>query len=436
MSASFTPAPPRASQQDLATFDALFRACARIGATPSGGVHRLAATAADGAVRDRFCAWLRAEQFEVRIDPVGNIFGLMTLVPGAPYVLCGSHLDSQPNAGRFDGAYGVTAGAVAVASLARQLRARNEPPMFNLAVVNWTNEEGARFQPSLMGSAVFTGAMPLEQAWTSQDAEGITLKQALQQIGYVGEAMEALPVAAYIELHVEQGPHLEQHGSKIGVVEETWAALKWQVHFQGEQNHTGPSLMAVRRDALLAAAQTIIAVRAQADKHNLKIHSSVGRLEISPNSPNVVAAEARLHIEFRSADEQLLHETGEAFQSLLQQIATTTGTTVSIDSAQFRPRRQLAAPLAALAWQSCNLLDIAALKTRSVAGHDAISMSYHCPSSLLFIPSANGLSHNEAEFTTDEDMHHGVAVLVLFLYLISTQPEAWHKEMTAEEQAC
>ncbi len=169
MSTSFTPELLSPSEQDLATFEALFRDTSAIGATQAGGLHRLAASAEDGAVRDVFAGWLTERGFEVRVDAVGNMFGLITFNPDAPYVLCGSHLDSQPSAGRFDGVYGVLAGAVAVASVARQLRERGEVPACNLAVVNWTNEEGARFQPSLIGSSVFTGDLALQDAWAQTE---------------------------------------------------------------------------------------------------------------------------------------------------------------------------------------------------------------------------------------------------------------------------
>lgn len=221
MSSSFTRDFPVADAADLDAFDALFAQSSAIGATANGGLQRLAASAEDGAMRDVFSTWLRAHGFTVQVDAVGNQFGLMTFDPAAPYVLCGSHLDTQPKAGRFDGVYGVLAGAVAIASVARQLEARGEAPVFNLAVVNWTNEEGARFQPSLIGSSAFIGSLSVDEAWASRDGAGVTLGEALAQIGYRGEAMLDLPVAAYLEMHVEQGVQLESQGLAIGVVRRT-----------------------------------------------------------------------------------------------------------------------------------------------------------------------------------------------------------------------
>ena len=415
MSTSSIPVMPRMTAQDYQAFDALFALSSRIGATPAGGLHRLTASEADKQMRDAFCTWLTQQGFHVHIDEIGNIFGLMTLREGAPWILCGSHLDSQPLGGRFDGAYGVTGASTTIAALVRQLRDIPQSVQRNLAVVNWTNEEGARFQPSLTGSSVFTGAMTLEQALACVDSDGISLQTALHNIGYCGTPLPALPLSAYLELHVEQGPHLEQQHKQIGVVTETWAALKWQVTFSGEQNHTGPALMHRRRDALLAAAHTIVAVRAEADHYGDILHTSVGRVETAPNSPNVVTSKATLFIEFRSADEALLKQLQESFSQKMQSIAQMTATDVSLDRAHYRPRQQLDADLSQLVLAQATALGLSAMPMRSVAGHDAISLSYHCPSALLFVPSAGGLSHNEHEFTATADLHTGLDLLMALL---------------------
>lgn len=422
MSKSFTPEPLLPSAADLAAFEALFRQSSAIGATPAGGLHRLSASAEDGQVRDLFCAWLTAHGFEVRVDAVGNIFGLITFDPAAPFILCGSHLDSQPSAGRFDGVYGVLAGAVAIASLARQMRERGEAPACNLAVVNWTNEEGARFQPSLIGSSVFTGAMGLEQAWVCRDGDGVTLQDALRAIGYLGGNLVDLPVAGYVEIHVEQGPELESQGLAIGVVRETWAALKNRVRFDGEQNHTGPTPMAARRDALLAAAHAITAVRAEVELHGLAMHSSVGRLEIYPNSPNVVPSKVSALIEYRSRDVALLAAAGERLQALLEAIAHKTNTAFEIESSVLREPAQLHPGFAELAYRVGQELGLPIGNSITVSGHDAISLNRKYPACLVFIPSSNGVSHNEAEYTRDEDMRNGLRMLTALLYRACSAP--------------
>ncbi|MDH4764092.1 Zn-dependent hydrolase [Pseudomonas sp. CBMAI 2609] len=425
MSSSYIRDLPVADAADLDAFDALFAQSSAIGATANAGLHRLAASVEDGAMRDVFGAWLRAHGFTVQVDAVGNLFGLMTFDPAAPYVLCGSHLDTQPKAGRFDGVYGVLAGAVAIASIARQLEARGETPAFNLAVVNWTNEEGARFQPSLIGSSAFIGSLSVDEAWASRDGAGVTLGEALGQIGYRGEAMLDVPVAAYLEMHVEQGVQLENQGLAIGVVRHTWAALKWRIRFDGEQNHTGPAPMAVRRDALLAAAEAIVAVRAEAERHGLDMHTSVGRLELEPNSPNVVPALTRLWVEFRSPSMALLVEAEERFRATLDLIAAHTGTTFTLESEQLRPPSQLHAGLSDLARQTCAALGVPAGDSATVAGHDAISLGRRYPAALLFVPSQGGLSHNEAEFSATSDLHQGLRVLTALLYRTCCQPELY-----------
>lgn len=425
MSSLFTLDAPVPSPADLAAFDDLFAQSSAIGATAGGGLHRLAASAEDGAMRDAFTAWLREQGFDIRVDAVGNVFGLMTFDPSAPYLLCGSHLDTQPNAGRFDGVYGVLAGAVAVNGVARHLRARDEMPAFNLAVVNWTNEEGARFQPSLIGSSAFMGQLSVEQALSSRDGAGVSLGQALEQIGYRGNGLLNLNVGAYLELHVEQGAGLEAQGLAIGVVRSTWAALKWRVRFDGEQNHTGPAPMAVRRDALLAAAHAIVAVKAEAELHGLRMHTSVGRLEVEPNSPNVVPALARLLVEFRSPSTDLLAEAGERFRATLDSIATQTGTTFHIEAEQLRAPTQLHRGLGDLALATCAALGLPAGNSVTVAGHDAISLSQRYPTSLLFVPSRGGLSHNEAEFTGTADLHNGLRLLTALIHRAATQPDQY-----------
>jgi N-carbamoyl-L-amino-acid hydrolase len=425
MSKSFSPELLAPSAADLAEFEALFRLSSAIGATPAGGLHRLAASAEDGQVRDMFCDWLTRHGFEVRVDAVGNMFGLMTFDPAAPYMLCGSHLDSQPSAGRFDGIYGVLAGAVAISSLARQMKERGETPACNLAVVNWTNEEGARFQPSLIGSSVFTGAMRLEDALACRDGDGVSLEQALRSIGYLGESMVDLPVAGYIEIHVEQGPQLESEGLAIGVVRQTWAALKQRVRFDGEQNHTGPTPMADRRDALLAAAHAVIAVRAEIERHGLEMHSSAGRLEIYPNSPNIVPSRVSLLVEFRSQDVDRLAAAGDRLNATLEAIALNTSTGFEVESSVLREPAKLHHGFAELAYSVGLALGLPTGNSITVSGHDAISLNRKYPVCLLFIPSSNGVSHNEAEFSSDEDMLNGVRMLTSLLYRACSSPASF-----------
>ncbi len=401
--------------EDFDAFDVLFEQASAIGRTAKGGLHRLAASTEDGAARDLLCDWLSSQGLEVRIDQVGNLFGLAELTPGAPYLMCGSHLDSQPTAGRFDGAYGVVAGALAIARLARAWCAAGTRPRFNLALVNWTNEEGARFQPSLIGSSVFTGSLTAEQAWACRDRDGISLGEALHRIGYRGDAPVTLSCAGYVEIHAEQGVALERSNADVGVVRRTWAALKLLVEFEGAQAHTGPTPMAERRDALLAAAQAIVLVRELADAYPGRLHSSVGRLEVYPNSPNVVPAKAQAFVEFRSEEPELLQVIQTRFESALAEIAAATGTRLHLLQRQLREALPMHEGLATLAHAACAELGATALDCTTVSGHDAISLARVAPSLLLFVPSQGGIAHHEAEFTSAEQMHTGLAVLTRVL---------------------
>ncbi|MCC2661385.1 MAG: Zn-dependent hydrolase, partial [Arthrobacter sp.] len=201
-----------------AAFLSDFHHVATIGATPNNGVDRQAATAEDARTRDWFAAWVNDAGWELRVDGIGNMFGLLEWTPGAPYVLIGSHLDSQPLGGRFDGAYGVIAALHAARQLAAEVAEGGEVPRFNLAVVNWFNEEGGRFAPSIMGSSVFAGLLERERMLDVRDLQGVTVREALDGIGYLGDA--AGPhVAGYAEIHIEQGRILEREGINIGLVD-------------------------------------------------------------------------------------------------------------------------------------------------------------------------------------------------------------------------
>ena len=219
-----------------------FATLSSFGATPGGGVDRQAGSTADLAQRAWFAQWLSERGFSVRTDDIGNLFGVLEWIPGAPVVLTGSHLDSQPLGGRYDGAYGVLASAHAAHRLNQKVASGQWTPSRNLAVVDWFNEEGSRFTPSMMGSSVFTGKLTGAQALATTDAQSITVAEALA--GTLGERWSA-PVESYAEIHVEQGRVLEDSGITIGLVTATWAAQKFDVVVTGEQSHTGSTVMAL-----------------------------------------------------------------------------------------------------------------------------------------------------------------------------------------------
>jgi N-carbamoyl-L-amino-acid hydrolase len=383
------------------------------GRTADGGVCREAATPEDGAARDWLCRRLREEGLDVRVDAVGCIYATVQVAGAdAPYVLTGSHLDSQPTGGRFDGAYGVVAGFHALLAVRRAAGAR--PLRHNLGVVNWTNEEGSRFAPSTMGSGVYAGILTAEAALAARDGDGIALKEALARIGYAGSDAPPAPVAAYVEAHIEQGPALEREGCRIGVVDGNWGTAKFIVEFKGRAAHTGPTPMAERLDALLAAARLVVAVREESDVTGGRLLSSVGRIEVHPNSTNVVAETVRVFVEFRDIDQSRLDRAGanlRAHAAVLEQGGVRASVRQTLDRkvADFDPAlRDLIEGVA-------RDKGLASMRLRTVAGHDAVSLATRLPSAMIFVPSVRGISHNAAEFTSTEDLIAGAEVLATTL---------------------
>lgn len=409
------PLPVRDAAADallLADFAAL---CA-IGATPAGGVERQAATPEDGATRDWLARWLRERGFTVVTDRVGNQFGLLELVPGAPYVLAGSHLDSQPRGGRFDGAYGVLAAAHAADRLRTRLAAAGRTPRHNVAVVNWFNEEGSRFEPSMMGSAVFTGLMPLEKALATTDVAGTTVAQALTAIDALGEADvfgdgAPLAVAGYAEIHIEQGRELDKSGTTLGLVHRTWAANKYQISVLGEQAHTGATAIADRRDALYGAALAVVALRDLADRFGEELHTSCGRLTVIPNSPVVVPREVRMHLDLRSPSDELLAEADAALRTTFAEIEVKAGVRIERHFAHTWTGHDYPAAGVDLAREVARDLGISSMPVQTRAGHDSTNLKDAVPTVMLFVPSVEGISHAEAELTADGDLCRGLDVL-------------------------
>lgn len=390
-------------------FLADFAEMSMFGATERGGVHREAASEADHGTRAWFAAWLERNGFTLALDEIGNQFGMFELVPGAPYILIGSHLDSQPLAGRFDGAYGVLAAAHA----AREARSRAQrgelEPRYNLAVVNWFNEEGSRFAPSMMGSSVFTGKLGLGDALAVADRRGTTVAEALAQ---GGSAFGTVPAPAlYAEIHIEQGRLLENSGHTIGLVYQTWAASKYQIVVHGDQGHTGATVMADRKDALFGAALVIVAARELAEAFDGQLHTSVAELSLEPNSPVTLAREVVMNLDMRSPDESVLARANAMLEERMPEIEARARVTVE---------RRLTHQWGLLPYQpegvelaraAATDLGLPHTEIMTVAGHDSTNMKDIVPSVMLFIPSIEGISHNELENSTDADSVAGVAML-------------------------
>ncbi|MEO9329530.1 M20 family metallo-hydrolase [Gordonia aurantiaca] len=396
-----------------------FAVLSEIGRTPAGGVERQAATAEDGQSRRWLADWLTRRGFTVRYDRIGNQFGLVELVPGAPYVLVGSHMDSQPRGGRFDGAYGVLAAAHACERL-REHYSVSGGAVYNLAVVNWFNEEGSRFKPSMQGSGVFTGKIALDDALATRDPAGITVAEALSELGMLGEedvfaltdpSSAQRQVASYAEIHIEQGRELDKADLTMGIVPSTWAANKYEIGVVGVQGHTGATAMEDRQDALYAAARIVVALREIADRYGDELHTSCGQLNVIPNSPVVVAREVHMHLDLRSSSDELLERADQDLSRVFAEVEVTADVKIEKRFAHRWKGHVYPSAGVALAEDVLADLGLAHLKVRTRAGHDSTNMKDHVPTVMLFIPSVDGVSHAEHEYTTDEDMVTGVNVL-------------------------
>ncbi|GCB57487.1 M20 family metallo-hydrolase [Rhodococcus erythropolis] len=391
----------------LADFDTM----SGFGATANGGVERQAGSEADGLTRDWFRMWLTKNGFRCRVDAVGNLFGSLEWIEGAPHVLVGSHLDSQPKAGRFDGAYGVLAGAHAATTVAERVAAGKIRPAFNLTVVDWFNEEGCRFSPSLMGSGVFTGKFTAEKILDVVDADGCTVRTALRNIGYLG-ADEPPMCKAYVEIHIEQGRVLEDEEISIGVVTANWAVRKYRVRIRGEQAHTGATLIEDRRDALLGAAQMIVATREVASAFPPGVVlTSISKLTVEPNSPVVVASDVVMAVDIRSSDETTLAKAHELFLQARTDIEARGEVSVDVESGSLRPSTPYHRAGIELSESIADGLGLSARRMLTRAGHDSINLKDLMPTVMLFVPSVGGVSHSEIEYTEPEDLLAGLNVL-------------------------
>jgi N-carbamoyl-L-amino-acid hydrolase len=355
------------------------------------------------------------------VDAVGNQFGRLDLAgANAPVIMIGSHLDSQPNGGRFDGALGVVSACEAVVAVRDVLRKTGARSACNFVVANWTNEEGARFQPSLLGSSVFTGAADLDWALARRDGGGLTVGESLDAIGYAGRDRIAIP-AAFIELHIEGGPFLEQQHKRIGAFTRFWGATKYRLAFLGRQAHTGPTPMAERRDAVLAAAYVIAALRELADRFGLELHTSVGRLEVLPNSPNTVPSEAILFIELRSGAPEILLEAEETLKAMIAAAAARARVEFEVRAIDRRVAGPMHRGLVDLAGQIAAAHGEAMLHLDTIGGHDAVSLSAVCPAVVLAVPSVNGVIHHPTELTHAKDHAFGTQIVADMLFALATQ---------------
>lgn len=384
-------------------------AMAEIGATARGGSCRLALSAEDQAGRELFAHWCTEAGLTLSVDPIGNLFARRPGTdPQAAPVMIGSHLDTQPEGGRFDGVYGVLAGLEVLRRL-DDLQIRTRKP---LEVAVWTNEEGARFTPAMFGSAVFTGVMPLEAALAVRDAAGISVAEALQRTGYAGQRPLGGPVDAYFEAHIEQGPILEDNAKSIGVVS-GGQAIRWlDVQVEGMAAHAGTTPMPLRKDALYGAAQMILAVEALAADFAPQGLTTVGELSIAKSSRNTIPGVVQFTVDLRHHQDQQIAAMEQQLRERLEAIAHQRGLRVSVSPHWVSPATPFDVQCVAAVQQAVDGLGYPQQSIVSGAGHDAILLARYCPTAMVFIPCVGGLSHNEAEDVLPQDVRQGADVLL------------------------
>lgn len=381
------------------------------GATPAGGIDRQAGTAEHGHVRDWFIARARELGCDIAIDGIGNVMASFTFIPGAPYAYVGSHLDSQPLGGRFDGTYGVIAALYAAARVKALVDAGEITPTINLTVVDWFNEEGSRFVPSLMGSNVFAGFWDKDATLATTDPKGITVRQALESTGYLGQDTPP-PIACYAEIHIEQGRVLERDGITIGAVDQSWYTQKLVVKVLGEQSHTGATLMADRHDALTAAAEIILAAEKVVERFDPEqIVTSVGKCDVLPNSPIVVPRQVDLVIDLRANRQSDVEEARDVLKEQIAEIAARRGLNIEAKDFDIRDIQHYPVEGMELTEKACANAGVSVRRMRTMAGHDSIVMNRIVPAVMVFVPSVGGVSHCEREFTADADLVTGLDVL-------------------------
>ncbi|WNK19762.1 Zn-dependent hydrolase [Halomonas piscis] len=386
---------------------------AEIGATPAGGSCRVALTEEDRQGRDLFIEWCHTLGCEIRIDRMGNIFAQRPGTdPQRLPIACGSHLDTQPHGGKFDGVYGVLAGV----EIFETLNEKNIETAAPLEICVWTNEEGARFAPPMISSGVFGGTYELDYGLSREDADGITLGEALESIGYTG----ALPcgdhrLGAFIEAHIEQGPILERQEETIGVVTGVQGSRWYRVTFHGQDAHTGSTPMEGRRDALLSAAQTINAVKKIAEGQAPSAVATVGRIDCLPNSHNTIPGEVALTVDMRHASTETLDTMETQLHEAASAAAQQESTEVEIQRIMNTPSVHFDTHCIVAVASAVHQLGYPHRRMLSGAGHDACHVARVAPTSMIFVPCAGGLSHNEAESATPEDLAAGANTLLYAL---------------------
>jgi len=394
---------------DRARLQASIEELGRIGATERGGLTRLALTDEDKRGRDLLVRWMRQAGLRVSVDQMGNIFGERAGQPGQPPVMMGSHADSVPTGGKYDGQLGVLCGLETIRVL-NDHRVRTRHPV---TLVIFTNEEGARFQPAMIASGVMAGKIPLEDAYNARDKDGLRLVDELERIGYLGsEPCVPRPIRAYLELHIEQGPFLEEEGLSIGVVEGIVAIAWSRVTIHGVQDHAGPTPMRIRHDALVAAAEVVGGVRAIAREIGGELVTTVGNLTVTPNIPNAIPGRVTLSIDMRDPSDAALDRARGMLDRVVREACAREGVRYELEHYWRVPATPFSPDVVGAIERAARATGSGFRRILSGAGHDAQYMAAIGPTGMVFVPSRGGRSHCEEEFTPIEDIEHGANTLL------------------------
>jgi N-carbamoyl-L-amino-acid hydrolase len=389
---------------------ARIRELGAIGRDVDGRLTRLAGSDADKLGRDRLCAWIAEAGLEVAIDRIGNVFGIWddASADSAP-VMIGSHIDTVIDAGIYDGCYGV----LAALDVVEALKAADFAPARPLVVAAFTNEEGVRYAPDMMGSLVFAGGLATEAALATVGTDGSVLGAELERIGYAGAHEPGfLAPHAYVELHVEQGPVLARESITIGAVENL-QGISWQrVTIDGVANHAGTTPMSMRRDAGHAAARVVTFLRDRVTASNAPTVATVGTMQFEPNAINVIPSRATFTVDLRDPDEQRLQAEEAALADYLRKLAAAEDVTIAVERLARFEQVVFDAAIVGMVEAAARARGLTSRRITSGAGHDAQMIARIAPAAMIFVPSTGGISHNPNEHTADADLVAGANVLL------------------------
>ncbi|MCZ6862935.1 MAG: M20 family metallo-hydrolase [Alphaproteobacteria bacterium] len=390
------------------------------GATDNGGVNRQALSNEDIAARALLRSWGAELGLQASVDAIGNLF---LRLPGkredAAPILSGSHLDSQPCGGKFDGSYGVLAALEGVEAM----RSAGIEPVRSVEIVAWTNEEGSRFAPGMMGSTVFAGARDLDRVLAVRGKDGTSVGEALARMLEVESDLPRRKLgvrpAAFIEAHIEQGPVLEAEGRIVGVVKGIAGKRVFGVSVTGEKGHAGTVPQRRRKDAMIAAARMVAAIDDALAAKGEDVKFTVGRFEVEPNAPSVIPSEVRFSIDLRHPDANSLTKLGDWIGNLCEE--NRRNCEVTVDELSHDPPLDFPEPMRAFIGASSTTLGIPSMEIYSGSGHDARHLHYLCPTGMIFVPSRGGISHSEEEWTEPDHLADGARTLTVVLATLATR---------------